>query len=495
MADEEEARVVEEQLQFQLKEQKDSLAAVTDALSIDPSNAELLSIHDELVRGIKDAEEGLFQLKRARLLREADSALNGLVSADNVKVECLVPTDVEPEPLLDRTYSIGSKCRFRHIDGRWYNGLIVGMEGSESAKISFLTPTTESMLMCKFFLQQRCRFGSNCRLSHGIDVPVSSLKKYIPTIWEQSLVGSSIWALSDSKAGVWREAELESWDDNLRTGEVIFRDDGSSEKLGTEAITSSEYAQRSDEEESDLSSEQSDSCEYEDDSAEGLGFLESTVLQRGVQTDTAIFATWENHTRGIASKMMANMGYREGMGLGTSGQGRLDPISVKVLAPKQSLDHAVKALDKDENKAVKKRTRGGKRMRDKKLAAAVKAAEDEEDSKDVFSLINTQLAMHGQIVNGGGSAKRQQQNKANGETRKEDRRALLAYEDEMHSLRSQVEKLEEMVKRNKKEKAVHDAAMRKLNETRKALADAEEAHASTSNAVSRKEKEKKWLKF
>ncbi|KAH6790928.1 zinc finger family protein / D111/G-patch domain-containing protein [Perilla frutescens var. frutescens] len=496
MADEEEARVVEEQLQFQLKEQKDSLAAVTEALSVDPSHTELLSVHDELVRAIKDAEEGLFQLKRARLLREADSALKGLLSSDDVKVEPLDPTDVEPETVVDRTYSIGSKCRFRHTDGRWYNGLIVGMEGSESAKISFLTPTTESMLMCKFFLQQRCRFGSNCRLSHGIDVPVSSLKKYIPTIWEQSLVGSNIWALSDSKAGIWREAELESWDENLRIGEVIFRDDGSSAKLGTEAIILSGYAQMSNEEESDTSSEQSDSSEDEDDSSQGLGFLERTALQRGVQTDTAIFATWENHTRGIASKMMANMGYREGMGLGASGQGRLDPISVKVLPPKQSLDNAVKAPEKDENKEAqtKKRTRGGKRKRDKKLAAAAKAAEEEEESKDVFSLINTQLAMHGQIVNGSGSGKKPQ-NKANGEARKEDRRALLAYEDEMQSLRLQVEKLEEMVNRNKKEKSVHDAAMRRLNETRKALAVAEEAHASTSNAVSRKEKEKKWLKF
>lgn len=109
----------------------------------------IVKIHDELVRGIRDAEEGLFQLKRARLLREADSALNGLVSADNVKVGHLESTDVEPElePLVDQTYSIGSKCRFRHIDGRWYNGLIVGMKGSESAKISFLTPTTESMLV------------------------------------------------------------------------------------------------------------------------------------------------------------------------------------------------------------------------------------------------------------------------------------------------------------------------------------------------------------
>lgn len=310
-------------------------------------------------------------------------------------------------------------------------------------------------------------------------------------------MGSSIWALADSKAEIWREAELESWDENLIMGEVIFRDDGSSAKLGTEAITFSEYAQMSDEENSDTSSELSDSSDYENDSPQGLGYLESTALQRGVQTDTAIFATWENHTRGIASKMMANMGYREGMGLGASGQGRLDPISVKVLPPKQSLDHALKVIEKVEDKETqtKKRTRGGKRKRDKKLAAAAKAAEEEEESKDVFSLINTQLAMHGRIVNGSSGSAKKQQNKANGEARKEDRRTLLAYEDEIQNLRLQAEKLEEMVNRNKKEKSVHDAAMRKLNETRKALADAEEAHASTSNAVSRKEKEKKWLKF
>ncbi|KAL2236134.1 zinc finger CCCH domain-containing protein 18 isoform X1 [Sesamum indicum] len=495
MADEDEERVVEEQLHFQLNEQKESLAAVLDALSSDPSNPELLSVHVELVQAIKDAEEGLFQLKRARLLREADSVLQASLSSDDVKVEPLDPTDVEAKLLVDESYSVGSKCRFRHTDGRWYNGLIVGLEGSESAKISFLTPTSESMLMCKFFQQQRCRFGSNCRLSHGIDIPLSSLKKYIPTTWEQSLVGSSIWACSDSKSGIWREAELESWDEELRICEVVFRDDGNSAKLGTEAITLSEYAQMSDEEESDMSYEESDSSDYENDSPQGLGFLESTTLQRGVQTETAIFAKWENHTRGIASKMMANMGYREGMGLGASGQGMLDPISVRVLPPKQSLDHAVKTLEKEENKEarLKKRTRGGKRKRDKKLAAAARAAEEEEESKDVFSLINTQLAMHGQILNS--SSTKKQQSKANGEAKKEDRRALLAYEDEIKNLKLQMEKLEEMANRNRKEKVVYEAALRKLNETRKALADAEEAHASTSNAVARKEKEKKWLKF
>ena len=111
-------------------------------------------VHEELVQAIKDAEEGLFHLKRARLLQEADLALQSTNdnTAEDVKVEPIDPTEVEAESLEDQSYSVGSKCRFRHIDGRWYNGLIVGLEGSNAAKISYLTPTSENMLVCISFL-------------------------------------------------------------------------------------------------------------------------------------------------------------------------------------------------------------------------------------------------------------------------------------------------------------------------------------------------------
>ncbi|XP_074296271.1 zinc finger CCCH domain-containing protein 18-like isoform X1 [Silene latifolia] len=265
--------------------------------------------------------------------------------------------------------------------------------------------------------------------------------------------------------------------------------------VGNEAIALSQRANSSDDDdESDyLSHDGSSSSDSEEDRLpQWLGFVETTALQRGVQTDTTIFATWENHTRGVASKMMANMGYREGMGLGSSGQGMVNPIPVKVLPPKQSLDHALRSCKKEGSQDRKKRSRGGKGKRDKKFAEAARAAKQEKEQRpDVFSLINSHLATHSQMLNSNDSSKKQKSK----ENKKEDRRSLIAYEEEAKELRVQVGKLEEMVNRNKKEKAVYEAAMRKLSETRKALAEIEARHASASNALTSKDREKKWLRF
>ncbi|KAK3159327.1 hypothetical protein QOZ80_2AG0148680 [Eleusine coracana subsp. coracana] len=469
---EDEAAVIERQLEQQLQEQRSSLAAVDEALAADPSNAALLEVHEELLAAIKDAEEGLLHLKRSRLMKQLDE---------------IFPNQ-EAAPL------------FRHKDGRWYNGRIVGLEGSSDARISFLTPTSENMSMCKFFLQQRCRFGSNCRMSHGVVVPTSALKQFTPTRWQQSLVGSSILAALGHDSGLWRRAELESWDDDLKLGKVIFRDDGSSARLPGDFLSISEYADMSDEDDEGSSSEEesefSDDGDKEDDSVhQGLGLLESTNFS-GIQTDTVIFAKWEHHTRGVASKMMAKMGYREGMGLGVSGQGMLDPIPVKVLPPKQSLDHAVARNEAEGGiGSGKKRSRGGKRKREKKFAEEARAAKAEEAERSVFSFINSHLVSQDAHERSATKNKKGHSGEASGHAKKEDRRSLVVYDEEVKELRIRVEKLEEMKNRNRKDKAVYEAASRKLEDTRKALAEAEATHASAMNAVSRKEKEKKWLKF
>ncbi|KAL1802062.1 hypothetical protein ACET3Z_030709 [Daucus carota] len=126
------------------------------------------------------------------------------------------------------------------------------------------------------------------RKETGIDVPIYSLKRHRPTVWDQSVAGSSIWVVANSKSSL----------------------------------------------------EHSDYSDYEEDNSEGLGFLESSILQRGIQTETVVFAKWENHTPDIASKMMASMDYTEGMGLGATNQGIVSPISVRKLPSRQSLGYA-----------------------------------------------------------------------------------------------------------------------------------------------------------
>ncbi|KAG8059161.1 hypothetical protein GUJ93_ZPchr0002g25763 [Zizania palustris] len=308
---EDEAAAIELQLEQHIQEQRASLTAVDEALAADPSNADLLEVHEELLVAIKDAEEGLLHLKRSRLVKQIDAIFPNQGPTSQAD-------DVEPELLEPHEFSVGSKCRFRHKDGRWYNGCVIGLEGSSDARISFLTPTSENMSMCKFFLQQRCRFGSNCRLSHGIVIPALSLKQFTPTRWQQSLVGSSILAAPGHHSGLWRRAELETWDDDLKLGQVVFQDDGSSARLPSDSLSISEYADVSDEDGEGSSGEEgsdfSDDGDQEDESIhQGLGLLESANLS-GVQSETAIFAKWEHHTRGIASKMMAKMGVPRGNG-------------------------------------------------------------------------------------------------------------------------------------------------------------------------------------
>lgn len=344
----------------------------------------------------------------------------------------------------------------------------------------------------------------------GFEIPCHALRQFISPDLGNIPLGSSVLArssLDDNSSALWRPAELEEWDAKLQLGRVVFINDGQKADVEAGQVAISEYATSDDSSDSsdtgsqdgDIGNEVEQALQIEAVHASfGLG-----ALPVGPQTDTVVFAKWEEHTRGVASKMMAGMGYREGMGLGKEGQGIVDPVQVKAVPKNQSLEYALDAsgqADQVSGPGRKKKSRGGKRKRDKKWAMAALAGKAEEErGPDVFGFINHQLA--GQSDEPGNvdmcTSKRTRTFEKLPPPRKTrvDRPSLVAQEDKVNEFRSRVTKLEEMANRNRKEKPLYQAVLRKLEEARKALADAESSHASATQALQSKENEKKWLRF
>lgn len=111
----------------------------------------LFKVREELLQSIHETEEGILLLKRARLLREADDISSKLVDQPTTRenYENLAgSSQLELGPLVSAQFHVGSKCRFLHPDdGHWYNGHIVELEEGALARVAFMNPTSENMLV------------------------------------------------------------------------------------------------------------------------------------------------------------------------------------------------------------------------------------------------------------------------------------------------------------------------------------------------------------
>lgn len=83
-------------------------------------------------------------------------------------------------------------------------------------------------------------------------------------------------------------------------------------------------------------SDSSDDSDYEEEikTCQNEELVHKTLLTNNANTQ---LGGWEEHTRGIGSKLMARMGYITGTGLGKRCDGRINPVEAVVFPAGKSL--------------------------------------------------------------------------------------------------------------------------------------------------------------
>ncbi|NXF65826.1 ZGPAT protein, partial [Ciccaba nigrolineata] len=239
----------------------------------------------------------------------------------------------------------------------YHNAMIVGTEdledGSAGVRVLYLYPTHKSLKPCPFFLDDKCRFKENCRFSHGQVVSVEELQPFQEPNLSALEVGSA--CLAKHSDGIWYTAKITDIDsgyytvkfDSLLLKEAVVEGDSVIPPLRSE--------------------DGAESAESDDDSVDDSGYAkDSGVPENGEWTPacSSSFGGWEAHTRGIGSKLLVQMGYEFGKGLGKNAEGRVEPVQAVVLPRGKSLDQCAEVLQKkkqgklDPGKSRKCRAKG-----------------------------------------------------------------------------------------------------------------------------------------
>ncbi|XP_066480114.1 zinc finger CCCH-type with G patch domain-containing protein [Tiliqua scincoides] len=266
----------------------------------------------------------------------------------------------------------------------YHNAMIVGSEcledGSPGVRVLYLYPTHKSLKPCPFFLDDKCRFKENCRFSHGQVVSVEELRPFEEPDLSCLAVDSA--CLARHQDGIWYTAKITDIDsgyytvkfDSLLLKEAVVEGDGIMPPLRGE--------------------EDSSSSESDDDEVDDSGYakvIDSGAPENGEGSSacSSSFGSWEAHTRGIGSKLLAQMGYELGKGLGKNSEGRVEPVLAVVLPKGKSLDQCAEILQK--NREGKLNPAKPKKHRAKGSSAARSSARSPKASRNVFDFLNEKL--------------------------------------------------------------------------------------------------------
>ncbi|KAJ7417471.1 Zinc finger CCCH-type with G patch domain-containing protein [Willisornis vidua] len=376
-----------------VKKSKLLAALDTDAASSSSSPAELpgqdprteSSDQDQEYAAFKEAIAGLGTEEEPPGNKDETSSEREGESGDKNESKCSEEEE-ESEREEEEEELSGMKVKAPYYSSwgtlEYHNAMIVGTEeledGSAGVRVLYLYPTHKALKPCPFFLDDKCRFKENCRFSHGQVVSVEELQPFQEPDLSWLGVGSA--CLAKHSDGIWYPARITDVDsgyytvkfDSLLLKEAVLEGDSVIPPLRTEDAAESDQS--------------------DEDSVDDSGYakvIDSGVPENGEWTPacSSSFGGWEAHTRGIGSKLLVQMGYEFGKGLGKNSDGRVEPVQAVVLPRGKSLDQCAEVLQKKKQGKLDP----GKSRKCRGKGSSSGQSGGRKPSRNVFDFLNEKL--------------------------------------------------------------------------------------------------------
>ncbi|KAJ9587031.1 hypothetical protein L9F63_019373 [Diploptera punctata] len=387
-------------LQQAIEQYEKQLSQVQSALAVSPPGAE----RDSLVSLKADIEE-LITLSKKNLSALENHASSSQDPVDQLDKEYALfkaeleeaegktnseslPTETTTNIEEELSALQGMKCQAPHKHGwgevSYHNALVCGAQVCDGGstmddiqvRIMFTNPTHRDMLPCPYYLEGECRFSDEqCHFSHGESVRLSDLKEYKEPNFSAVRPGLRILVLQEDK--LWhRGVVLTSTGQNKYQVKL--------ESSGKKTDVDLQHILPLDDEDTSSSDSESD-----DDVVIPAEIVEKSLTNVPLN---AALGEWEKHTKGIGSRLMAQMGYVTGTGLGRHGEGRIEPVEVMIFPAGKSLDHCMELRenaggDMDLFKAEKRL----KRLQKKHQQQSERQYQRDKQQTRVFDFINSKL--------------------------------------------------------------------------------------------------------
>ncbi|XP_051167034.1 zinc finger CCCH-type with G patch domain-containing protein [Leptopilina boulardi] len=413
-------------LKESIKQYETQLSQVEIALSTTPKGPDkdnLLSLQSDIQELINLTKENLESLETVENKKDENSTndpldreyalfkaeLDGFSDEsknndENVKTEGANDIEEELEALE------GMKCRAPYGSSwggiGYHNAMVWSVHREENESITslndikvrvvFMNPTHKEMLPCPYFLEGDCKFSEEqCHFSHGEIVPLSSLQEYREPDFSNIKMGSRV--LAKQKNQLWHRCVVlkvpNKSEDPYR---VKFEASGKIFEVLVQDLLPLD--------DSDL--QMSDTSSSDDDNdTPNVEYDEQEIIHSALLSvdSSQPLGNWEQHTRGIGSRIMAQMGYIIGTGLGKKADGRVQPVEATVLPAGKSLDHCMhlrEMANGDKNLFSAERKMQKQKLKMEQQRQRQYEKEQKIEKSDIFNFINDTLSSKAKMENG-----------------------------------------------------------------------------------------------